>query len=47
MPALDVAGYDPLRWNVLTDLMKVEMERARSTRGGHRVALVIDRRSTA
>ena len=31
MPALDVAGYDPLRWNVLTDLMKVEMERARST----------------
>jgi ParB-like nuclease family protein len=31
MPALDVAGYDPLRWNILTDLMKVEMERARST----------------
>ena len=31
MPALDVAGYDPLRWSVLTDLMKVEMERARST----------------
>lgn len=31
MPALDVAGYDPLRWNTLTDLMKVEMERARST----------------
>jgi len=31
MPALDVAGYDALRWNVLTDLMKVEMERARST----------------
>ena len=31
MPALDVAGYDPLRWNILTDLMRVEMERARST----------------
>lgn len=31
MPALDVAGYDPLRWNILTDLMKVELERARST----------------
>jgi hypothetical protein len=31
MPALDVAGYDALRWNILTDLMKVEMERARST----------------
>jgi ParB-like nuclease family protein len=31
MPALDVAGYDSLRWNTLTDLMKVEMERARST----------------
>lgn len=31
MPALDVAGYDPLRWSILTDLMKVEMERARST----------------
>lgn len=31
MPSLDVAGYDPLRWNTLTDLMKVEMERARST----------------
>jgi signal transduction histidine kinase len=31
MPALDVAGYDPLRWNILTDLMKVEMEHARST----------------
>jgi hypothetical protein len=31
MPALDVAGYDPLRWNTLTDLMRVEMERARST----------------
>jgi ParB-like nuclease family protein len=31
MPALDVAGYDALRWNTLTDLMKVEMERARST----------------
>jgi hypothetical protein len=31
MPALDAAGYDPLRWNILTDLMKVEMERARST----------------
>ena len=31
MPALDAAGADPLRWSVLTDLMKVEMERARST----------------
>ena len=31
MPALDAAGYDPLRWNILTDLLKVEMERARST----------------
>jgi hypothetical protein len=31
MPALDVAGHDPLRWNTLTDLMRVEMERARST----------------
>ena len=31
MPSLDVAGYDPLRWNTLTDLMKAEMERARST----------------
>ena len=31
MPALDAAGFDPLRWNILTDLMKVEMERARST----------------
>ena len=30
MPALDVAGNDRLRWNVLTDVMKVEMERARS-----------------
>ena len=31
MPALDAAGADPLRWSVLTDLLKVEMERARST----------------
>jgi ParB-like chromosome segregation protein Spo0J len=30
MPTLDVAGNDPLRWNTLTDLMKVEMERART-----------------
>ena len=31
MPALDTAGYDALRWNTLTDLLKAEMERARST----------------
>ena len=31
MPSLDAAGYDPLRWNTLTDLLKAEMERARST----------------
>jgi hypothetical protein len=30
MPALDVAGNDRLRWNILTDVLKVEMERARS-----------------
>ena len=31
MPSLDAAGYDALRWNTLTDLLKAEMERARST----------------
>ncbi len=30
MPALDIAGQDRLRWTVLTDVMKAEMERARS-----------------